>query len=127
MFPVGDFIRTRTPSVVNWTLIAINIAVFIYTITLSTQPDEVIGNVQTSEADRFLIDWGFVPACLGEYFNIDNGANPAALEALCPTGDRELLQPFTSMFLHAGWANIIGNMLFLWIFGDNVEDRIGHL
>jgi membrane associated rhomboid family serine protease len=34
---------------------------------------------------------------------------------------------FTSMFLHAGWLHLIGNMLFLWIFGDNVEDRIGHI
>jgi membrane associated rhomboid family serine protease len=36
------------------------------------------------------------------------------------------LQVFTSMFVHAGWAHIFGNMLFLWIFGDNVEDRMGH-
>jgi Uncharacterized membrane protein (homolog of Drosophila rhomboid) len=39
-----------------------------------------------------------------------------------------LLQPlFTSMFLHAGWLHLIGNMWYLWIFGDNVEDRLGHI
>jgi membrane associated rhomboid family serine protease len=39
----------------------------------------------------------------------------------------EWYTPFTSMFLHAGWLHLIGNMLFLWIFGDNVEDRLGHI
>jgi membrane associated rhomboid family serine protease len=38
----------------------------------------------------------------------------------------DLLSVFTSMFLHGGWAHFLGNMLFLWIFGDNVEDRLGH-
>ena len=37
-----------------------------------------------------------------------------------------VLTIFTSMFLHAGWLHFLGNMLFLWIFGDNVEDRLGH-
>ena len=38
----------------------------------------------------------------------------------------DVVSVFTSMFLHGGWAHFIGNMLFLWIFGDNVEDRLGH-
>ena len=126
MFPVGDFLRTRSTPYVNWTLIGINVAIFVYTLTLSTRPDAIVAGLRTSEADRFLIDWGFVPACIGDYFGFDTGASPRLLAAVCPPGDRELLQVFTSMFLHAGWAHIIGNMLFLWIFGDNVEDRMGH-
>lgn len=39
----------------------------------------------------------------------------------------ELLTIFTSMFLHGGWTHLLGNMLYLWIFGDNIEDRLGHL
>jgi membrane associated rhomboid family serine protease len=39
----------------------------------------------------------------------------------------DVLSVFTSMFLHAGWGHFLGNMLFLWIFGDNVEDRVGHV
>ena len=39
----------------------------------------------------------------------------------------DVLTIFTSMFLHAGWVHFLGNMLFLWIFGDNVEDRLGHV
>ncbi|HET7452135.1 MAG TPA: rhomboid family intramembrane serine protease [Thermoanaerobaculia bacterium] len=61
--------------------------------------------------DRFLRIWGFVPARMwsGEY----------PLSASIAT-------IFVAMFLHAGWLHVGGNMLFLWIFGDNVEDRLGH-
>ena len=126
VIPVGDFLRRRTTPYVNWTLIAINIAVFVYTLTLNQREDAVLAGLRTSELDRFLIDWGFVSACVAEEFGVNSGAQPADLSALCPGGHRELIQPFTSMFVHAGWAHIIGNMLFLWIFGDNVEDRVGH-
>ncbi len=126
MFPVGDFIRTRSFAFVNWALIAVNVAVFLYTLTLGTRPDQLVGGFQTSAADRFLNDWGFEPACLAEFFGFDSGRSLRQLNEICPPGSRELVQPFTAMFLHAGWAHIIGNMLFLWIFGDNVEDRVGH-
>jgi membrane associated rhomboid family serine protease len=126
MLPVGDFLRTRETPYVNWTLIAINVGVFLYSLTLDTRPDLVLAGARTSEADRFLIDWGFVPACLAEFAGVATDASPRDLAAICPIGSRELLQPFTSMFLHAGWAHILGNMVFLWIFGDNVEDRMGH-
>jgi rhomboid family protein len=127
MIPVGDFVKRRTKPYVNWTLIAINIAVFVYMLTLSTRPDEVIGTIRASEADRFLFDWGFVPACVARTFGIDAGANPRDLAGVCPAGNKEFVQVFSSMFVHAGWAHIAGNMLFLWIFGDNVEDRVGHV
>src|SRR5262245_47059748 len=127
MFPIGDFLRTRSTPYVNWTLIAINIAVFIYTVTLNTRPDSFVGGLETSEADRFLFDWGFVPACVADYFGLDPSVPSRTLEAVCPADGREPFQIFTSMFLHAGWAHILGNMLYLWIFGDNVEDRLGHL
>jgi membrane associated rhomboid family serine protease len=128
MFPVGDFLRTRTTPVVNYTLIAINVAVFVYTLTLNTQPSEpMVTGAVISEAERFYFDWGFVPACIGQHFGLDPDVSSRALQQICPPGDRELIQPFTSMFIHGGWAHIIGNMLFLWVFGDNVEDRIGHL
>ena len=128
MFPVGDFLRTRTTPFVNYTLIAINVAVFVYMLTLDTRPSEqLVGGVVISEVERFYFDWGFVPACIGEYFGLDPDVSTRALQQVCPPGDRELVQPVTSMFLHAGWAHILGNMVFLWVFGDNVEDRIGHL
>jgi membrane associated rhomboid family serine protease len=58
--------------------------------------------------DQFIYNWSFVPA----YFV----SSPAS----------EWIRIFTSMFMHAGWMHIIGNMLYLFIFGDNVEDQMGH-
>ena len=64
--------------------------------------------VEMSGGDAFIDKWAFVPSRFL--------ANPA--------GDFPTL--FTSMFMHAGWLHLGGNMLYLWIFGDNVEDRFGH-
>jgi membrane associated rhomboid family serine protease len=115
IIPVSDRLRTRRFPVVNWTIIAVNIAVFVYMVTLTD-----------SEAESFIYDWGFVSACIAEQFGLDSGVNPSELASVCPSGDRELLQPFTSMFVHGGLLHIASNMLFLWIFGDNVEDAMGH-
>jgi membrane associated rhomboid family serine protease len=65
--------------------------------------------VEQSGGDAFIGKWAFVPSRFL--------ANPA--------GDFPTL--FTSMFMHAGWLHLGGNMLYLWIFGDNVEDRFGHI
>jgi len=65
--------------------------------------------VEQSGGDAFIVKWAFVP---GRFL-----ANPF--------GDFPTL--FSSMFMHAGWVHLGGNMLYLWIFGDNVEDRFGHM
>jgi membrane associated rhomboid family serine protease len=65
--------------------------------------------VELGGGDAFIIKWAFVPSRFL--------ANPGA----------EILTLFTSMFMHAGWVHLGGNMLYLWIFGDNVEDRFGHI
>ena len=65
----------------------------------------------------FLYEQSLTPPAL-EAFIHAYGAVPARIEPV---------PVFTSMFLHAGWAHFLGNMLFLWIFGDNVEDRLGHV
>ncbi len=57
----------------------------------------------------FILQWAFVPS---RFVSDPIGNIPTV---------------FTAMFMHAGWAHILGNMLYLWIFGDNVEDRFGHL
>ncbi|HEY5902945.1 MAG TPA: rhomboid family intramembrane serine protease [Anaerolineales bacterium] len=64
--------------------------------------------VEMSGGDAFIMKWSYVPARFL--------ANPAG----------EFITLFTSMFMHAGWLHLGGNMLYLWIFGDNVEDRLGH-
>ena len=65
--------------------------------------------VELSGGDAFIMEWAFVPSRFL--------ANPFG----------GLLTLFTSMFMHAGWVHLGGNMLYLWIFGDNVEDRFGHM
>ncbi|MGI8725599.1 MAG: rhomboid family intramembrane serine protease [Methyloceanibacter sp.] len=64
--------------------------------------------VELSGGDQFIQSWAFIPA----RFNAD------------PAGDAVTV--LTAMFMHGGWVHLFGNMLFLWIFGDNVEDRFGH-
>ena len=64
--------------------------------------------LELNNGDAFINRWAFVPS----RFMAD------------PVGDFPTL--FTAMFMHAGWLHLVGNMLYLWIFGDNVEDRLGH-
>jgi membrane associated rhomboid family serine protease len=64
--------------------------------------------LELTGGDAFIMKWAFVPTRFL--------ANPGG----------EFLTLFTSMFMHAGWLHLGGNMLYLWIFGDNVEDRFGH-
>jgi membrane associated rhomboid family serine protease len=64
--------------------------------------------LELSGGDQFIVNWAFIPARFSE--------QPAT----------NAITIFSSMFMHGGWMHLIGNMLFLWIFGDNVEDRIGH-
>ncbi|MDQ3780424.1 MAG: rhomboid family intramembrane serine protease [Chloroflexota bacterium] len=97
MFPIGDEHNGRllTPYV-NYTLIAINIVVFLYQLLLP-EPELL----------EFIFRWGAIPA------EISQG--------------QDLFGLVSSMFLHGGWLHIAGNMLFLWVFGDNVEDTMGHV
>jgi membrane associated rhomboid family serine protease len=63
--------------------------------------------VELSVGEPFIQKWAFIPAAFA--------ADPAA----------NVITIFTAMFMHGGWLHLLGNMLFLWIFGDNVEDRLG--
>lgn len=65
--------------------------------------------LELTAGDRFIINWSVVPRRLL--------ANPAS----------DFPTLFTSMFMHAGWLHLLGNMLYLWIFGDNIEDALGHV
>src|SRR3990170_9074404 len=103
MIPVGDSTRSRTTPYVNVALISACVGVFIYELTLSS-----------IDINRFFFDWGLVPDQLIGW-----------LES--PSGLEEPATVFASMFLHGGWLHLIGNMLFLWVFGDNVEDAVGHV
>jgi membrane associated rhomboid family serine protease len=91
VIPLRDVIPSRTRPGVTITLIALNVAIYLFGLFLTDGGREA-----------FLYTFGLVPA----YFSI--------------------VSVFTAMFVHGGFMHLAGNMLFLWIFGDNVEDRVGH-
>jgi membrane associated rhomboid family serine protease len=122
MIPVSDSVRTRTVPYVNLAIIVVNLLVFLYEVYLSQ--DVVRGNF--TELDRFIYEWGNVPACTFEELG-RNASLSAQGQAICADQDQPLLTMITAMFIHGGWLHIGGNMLFLWIFGDNIEDALGHL
>ena len=121
IFPISDdnSDRASTPFV-NYLLILINILVFVFlqgmgsnekfTYAYSTVPQEIITN---RDVDR--------PVVVQDPISQE----PLARIDLQPTPISVYLTLITSMFMHGGWAHIFGNMLFLWIFGDNIENAIG--
>ncbi len=106
MIPIRDSVRSRRFPWVTLLIIAINVIVFAHELTLSDQ-----------DFGLFLMTWGLVPVKVVGFIQ----GLPFSLFTDFPT----LLTVVTSMFIHGGWLHIIGNMLYLWVFGDNVEDRLG--
>lgn len=101
MIPLRDTTKSHSFPFINITLITINILIFLYEQSLGDNLYE------------FIYQYGLIPTVLFSKSDL--------------TLTDRLLPFLSSMFLHAGWMHIIGNMLFLYIFGDNVEDRMGHL
>ena len=105
MIPLQDILPRRNPPVMTWFLILLNTLVFFYELSLSTVEREV-----------FFKTWGFIPAIFFDpYFSFLIGF----------PWYHKFLTLFTHLFIHGGWLHFIGNMWTLWIFGDNVEDRLG--
>jgi membrane associated rhomboid family serine protease len=102
--PLKDVNPSRSYPVVNITLILVNVVVFLYQFTLPPYAFKM-----------FILANSTVPARIPAFLNGHTSFEVAFLPLL------------TSMFLHSGLAHIAGNMLFLWIFGDNIEDYFGHL
>jgi hypothetical protein len=105
MFPLKDDQPRYSTPYVNWFLIALNILIYLFQSTLDPRSGEL-----------FAREFGEVPAHLAAFAA---GSHKYSLEQV-------VVPFFTSMFLHAGWAHVLGNMWFLFIFGDNVEDYLGH-
>lgn len=103
MIPLRDDNPTELVPFVTVGFIIINVLVFFYQLSLGPQ------------ARQFVIQLGTIP------WEITHFRTHPESAALPP-----FVSLFTSMFLHGGWAHLIGNMLFLWIFGNNIEDALGH-
>jgi membrane associated rhomboid family serine protease len=77
-----------------------------------------------TELDVFIEHWANVPACS---FDALGWSRIEARSQICVNQPYPIVTLLTNMFMHGGWLHVAGNMLFLWIFGDNVEDAMGHL
>jgi membrane associated rhomboid family serine protease len=100
MIPLRDTTRSSSFPVINTILIVSNVIVFLYEISLG------------QGSNRFIFQHGLIPGLLF------SSTNMGIVERFSPL--------FTSLFIHGGFLHLLGNMLFLYIFGDNVEDKMGH-
>src|SRR5213596_3684275 len=110
MIPLRDDNPTTIKPVVTVALIVVNAMVFMYQLSLEPKQGEL-----------FVYEFGAIPAVI-----FGSGNLPPEVEAI-PETIPPVLTIFTSMFLHGGFMHLIGNMLYLWIFGNNVEDAMGHM
>jgi rhomboid family protein len=110
VIPLKDDVPSRTTPVVTVTLIALNVVAFLYQFSLGAGGDPAARRA----AEHFVFEFGLIPCRLTGVC-----VEPAGLPS-------PFLTMFTSMFLHGGLFHIGGNMLYLWIFGNNVEDTLGH-
>jgi membrane associated rhomboid family serine protease len=131
-FPFGDDVPARRRPLVTGTIIAINVAALL-----------AVGFMPSANRQWFVIEHGFLPARLGQLFTgrplaidvevlgrLPHLAQPVVVrkQLELPADRRQIAASLlTSLFLHGGWLHLLGNMWFLWIFGDNVEDRLGHV
>jgi len=97
MFPIRDHNPSRRTPLVTYLIIAVNVAVFLGELRYAGDPRAI---------EAFFYTWGLVPVAV--------------------TLGGDVVGIFTSMFIHGGFLHLAGNMLFLYIFGDNLEDRFGH-
>src|SRR5213592_335690 len=103
MIPFRDNIPSRSFPTITVSIIIANVCVFFYELSLGSRSFE-----------RFIMHYGVVPTTILAWPQSHVPFTAVALPF------------FTSIFLHAGWLHLIGNMWYLWIFGDNIEDRLGH-
>jgi membrane associated rhomboid family serine protease len=132
MIPLHDSVPTRRRPVLTIALILVNIAVFLWSQGAATQTVQSNrGPVRVDGFTAVTAEYGFVPCeltmrCAAGDDTVDVGTftdgTPAVVRVHhVPVG----LTLLTSIFMHGGWEHLLGNMLFLWIFGNNIEDRVG--
>jgi rhomboid family protein len=116
MFPYRDDNPTLSTPIATLLLIGVNVVVWVLVQGMGSEPN----------LSRSVCELGLIP---GEFFGrLPEGLSiPMSQSTVCViTGERSWFTPLTSMFLHGGWFHLIGNMWFLWVFGNNVEDSMGH-
>jgi len=115
MSPLRDTNKSKTVPFVNYLLIGACGAVFLYESSLGEGVED------------FIRRYAAIPSHVSAVVFPPGGSFASVAGRVVHGGFRALATVFTSMFLHGGWMHLIGNMLYLYIFGDNVEDRLGHV
>jgi rhomboid family protein len=105
MIPIRDDTPTYSTPFINYLLVALNVAIYVFQAQLSPSAER-----------GFIYTFGVVPV------NIEGALGLGVASA----HHASLITLISSMFLHAGWWHVLSNMWFLWIFGDNIEDHLGH-
>ncbi|OEJ93442.1 rhomboid family intramembrane serine protease [Streptomyces thermolilacinus] len=134
VIPVHDANPARRVPWVTYALIVANVVVFLRTPGVAGSLTGDTGLAQLCRLESFLDQWAAVPREL--IHDRMSRLVPTGQVGVGPSGPGCVVAPpdydkspplsvLTAMFLHGGWAHLIGNMLFLWVFGDNVEDRLG--
>jgi len=104
VIPIRDTVPSRTVPVMTLALIAVNVLVFVHETALGPH------------LEAFVFHYGMIPRRFVLW--TEAGGSPWDPARFAPL--------FTSMFWHGGWLHLLGNMLYLWVFGDNIEDKLGH-
>jgi membrane associated rhomboid family serine protease len=110
LIPIRDDVPSRKYPIVTASIVAANVLVFIYELLLG------------ENLKGFFQQYAVIPA---RYFSEAYVGLDGAVHRV--TNEERILPLFTSTFMHGGWLHLIGNMIYLWIFGDNVEDRMGRV
>jgi len=133
VIPVHDVNPVRRTPWATYLLIAVNVVVFLLTPAVESTGVRAAGPVELCRQEAFYDRYAAIPREM-----VDNRQFPAAATgevaagtgcAVAPPAYHKIpaLSVLYSMFLHGGWLHLLGNMLFLWVFGDNVEERFGRL
>jgi rhomboid family protein len=132
MIPLHDSVPTRRRPVLTIALILVNIAVFLWSQNAATQIlQSNRGQVRVDGFTAVTAEYGFVPCeltmrCAAGDDTVDVGRFTDGTPAVVRVHHVPVaLTLLTSIFMHGGWEHLLGNMLFLWIFGNNIEDRVG--
>lgn len=131
VIPVHDRNPARRPAVITWAIIIVNVVVFLLS-PAATWPGENTSTNTLCRQQAFFVHWGAIPEELVHNQAMTDTVGRSPAPGLCLRVPRSyhktpVLSAITGMFVHGGWIHLLGNMLFLLIFGNNVEDRLGRI
>lgn len=132
VIPIYDQNPTRRRPYVTWALIAVTVLAFLLSPVVRGPVFGAASTAQQCRQQAYFLEYGAVPTELTHNRPLGYTYGEAAGEGQCFQAEaaytkRPWLSAVTAIFVHGGWGHLLGNMLFLWVFGNNVEDRFGRL